>query len=84
MAFIQITYIVVLTILRPFDRTENNLIEIINENIIFGMLIFLIWLSKGTDWTSFRTKVFNGIVFGNSIIITTVMMSKYSLFYSNT
>ena len=73
MAVIQVVYVVFIIIIRPFDRPENNLVEIANEMFYLGMILMLIWLDQREEWTKTRTKIFTGLVFGNSITITLIM-----------
>lgn len=73
---IQIIYFCIIIILRPFDRVENNLIEIINEIILMIMISFLVIFNMESEWTSLPTNSFLYIILANSMIITVVMIGE--------
>mmetsp|Transcript_5463 Transcript_5463/g.4647 ORF Transcript_5463/g.4647 Transcript_5463/m.4647 type:complete len:85 (-) Transcript_5463:286-540(-) len=76
---IQIMYLIFIIITRPFSRQENNLVEIANEIFYLILIILCVWLNESEEWNSFNTKAFNGVVFGNSISITMIMMSTFMI-----
>ena len=76
---IQIVYLCVIVFLHPFERIENNLIEIINEFIFLIMISFLIIFNTKNEWTSFSKNAFTYIILSNSIIVTIVMLGENML-----
>ncbi|CAI2386961.1 unnamed protein product [Moneuplotes crassus] len=74
MLIIQFVYLMFLMTIRPFDRAENNMIEIVNEIIYSLMLSVMIVCDKEGDWSGEVTNAFCGIILFNSLIITFIMM----------
>ncbi|CAI2379798.1 unnamed protein product [Moneuplotes crassus] len=71
---LQLSYFIIIILLKPFDRVENNIIEMINE-VIFTLLIGIcIIFDQDQEWTSLPTNLFNYTILSNSIIITLVMI----------
>ena len=63
--------------MRPFERTENNLIEIINELIFLTMITIIVPFDEKKDWEGKVKSVYTSIILSNSLIITIIMISKY-------
>ena len=63
--------------MRPFERTENNLIEIINELIFLTMITIIVPFDDKKDWEGKVKSVYTSIILSNSLIITVIMISKY-------
>ncbi|CAI2373398.1 unnamed protein product [Moneuplotes crassus] len=71
---VQIVYLVALAVIRPFDRLENNLIELVNEVIYTSMLSIMIACNREEEWSGSITSIFCGIILFNSLIITFIMI----------
>ena len=78
MLFIQVIYYVHILIARPFDRKENNLVEIVNETIYLVMITIIVAFDKSSEWSDTIKTVYGGIIMGNSAIITVIMIGIYS------
>jgi hypothetical protein len=76
MAFIQIIYLAYIIMLRPFDNLSNNIIEIINEIFYLVLIILLFYLTEESIWTDFASKVYLGIIVGNTMLIGLVVLSN--------
>ncbi|CAI2365900.1 unnamed protein product [Moneuplotes crassus] len=74
MLVIQFFYLVALTIVRPFDRPENNIIELVNEVIYTSMISIMIACNSEEEWSGSITSIFCGIIMFNSLIITFIMI----------
>ena len=62
--------------MRPFQRTENNIIEITNECIFMIMVAMIVYFDKEDEWSGSIKQAFTGLIFGNSLIITLIMIGK--------
>ena len=62
--------------MRPFERTENNLIEIINEIIFLTMISIIALYDEKKDWEGKIKSAYTSIILSNSLIITVIMISK--------
>ncbi|CAI2381146.1 unnamed protein product [Moneuplotes crassus] len=74
MMTVQILFVLSLVILRPFDRPENNMIEIVNEIIYTSLLSIMIVCDKVDEWSSTVTSIFCYIILANSLVITFIMI----------
>ena len=74
--FVQVVYFTSIVILRPFDRTEGNVIEIVNEAIFSTLVSLIVWLDVEEDWSGLKNSVYIGLIMSNSLIITLIMMGK--------
>ncbi|CAI2371646.1 unnamed protein product [Moneuplotes crassus] len=74
MMVVQILFVLSLVTLRPFDRPENNLIEIVNEIIYTTLLSIMIICDKVDEWSSTVTNIFCYIILANSLVITFIMI----------
>ncbi|CAI2380327.1 unnamed protein product [Moneuplotes crassus] len=74
MMVVQIFFVLSLVTLRPFDRPENNLIEIVNEIIYTTLLSIMIICDKVDEWSSTVTNIFCYIILANSLVITFIMI----------
>ncbi|CAI2368117.1 unnamed protein product [Moneuplotes crassus] len=72
---IQTLYFLLLMLIRPFTRPENNIIEIVNELIFLTLSFFLCLFNSESKWTPTVTKAFSFIILSNSLIITLIMIS---------
>ena len=79
MVAIQVAYIVYLVVLRPYEETKGNIIEILNE-IYFAILLFvLIFLNTQSDWNSVNTSIYMWALVSNTIVAFLVVLGKYML-----
>ncbi|CAI2384244.1 unnamed protein product [Moneuplotes crassus] len=78
---VQIVHLAVLAVIRPFDRLENNLIELVNEVIYTPMLSIMIACNREEEWSGSITSIFCGIILFNSLIITFIMIYKSSCLF---
>jgi len=62
--------------MRPFERIENNLIEIINELIFLTMITIIVPFDEKKEWEGKVKSVYTAIILSNSLIITVIMISK--------
>ena len=74
--WIQILYICLLLILRPFSTTKSNIIEIFNEWIFFGLLSTLIFLNTEDNWTPTKARAYIWIMWANSFIVLMVILAN--------
>ena len=73
---VQVCYLICLVIIRPFDRVENNLIEIVNEIIYSLMIWMLVKYNTEEEWKPLTGTIFTGIIMSNSLMITLIMFGK--------
>ncbi|CAI2375827.1 unnamed protein product [Moneuplotes crassus] len=71
---IQILYFLFMIFARPFEKVENNIIEIVNEFIFLTLSFFLCVFNSESEWTPTVTKTFSFIILSNSLIITFIIL----------
>lgn len=77
MAIIQTFYVAYIVALRPFDKVANNIIEVVNEVLYLVLIVLLFHLTKEIKWTDFASRVYLGIIVGNTLIIGIVVFSRH-------
>jgi len=76
-ATIQGFYFSALVLIRPFEKTENNIIEMVNEIIYSTLVIICVFLDTKKEWSSTMNTVYTRIILSNSMLITVIMISKH-------
>ena len=78
--WLQLIYLIYLIILRPFDETKSNIIEIMNELYFTGLLGCLIRYNTEARWNHFSTTLYISILLSNSIANVIITLSKLNNF----
>ena len=76
---LQIIYLVILTILRPFEEVKWNLIEILNEIYFIILFGWLLHFNTEEIWSYFYKATYIYLLASNGIIITTIIISNLFL-----
>ena len=77
LSIIQIGYLTIIVILRPFNFTKNNIIEITNEWYYLFLLFFLIFFNADTNWNSSIISLYSWILISNSIFIFIIVTGNF-------
>ena len=73
---IQISYLIYLLAVRPFESIRDNLIEILNELIILFISLILTIYSSESAWTgSIDSIVINTSLFNNIMILVIIVLA---------
>ena len=75
---LQVIYLVFLIILRPFEETKCNLIDILNEIYFTFLFSCLIYLDTEIKWKSCYIKIYLSIIFSNNLGSISIIISKLS------
>ena len=81
LSIIQIGYLTIIVILRPFNFTKNNIIEITNEWYYLFLLSFLIFFNADTNWNSSIISLYSWILITNSIFIFIIVTGNFAYKY---
>lgn len=76
---IQVIYLALVALLRPFELFQNNLIAILQELHLLGEMTFLLIMNEGSDWSATGRGWFMGTLILNSLIAFTVMACDISV-----
>lgn len=76
MAGIQVFYTCILT-LRPYERFQSNLIEILNEMFYCVLVGGLLKYNQESEWSVLIADVYIWVMMGNNAIIAFIMTGKY-------
>ena len=71
---IQLVYTVIITWLRPFESSKDNLIEIVNEIIFLLFSASLVRLNKSSHWGKALERVFMYLLVANTVIVTGILL----------
>ena len=69
-------YIAILAITRPFEKTEQNIVELINEIFYFLFVSIMLGLDTEEKWEGTPTKAYLALMTANSLVIALVLFSK--------
>ena len=61
-SFLQLTYFVVISLIRPFEQIKDNLIEIINEVFFLYFICWLIPFKSEKDWNESKTDTYYSFI----------------------
>ena len=76
LSLIQFFYILSLLYLRPYEETNGNLIEILNE-IYFGFLVlFLTIINTEDKWNSTKTNTYMWVLVSNTLVVLVIVSGK--------
>ena len=73
---IQFCFAIYTAFLRPNKKMKANIIETLNEVYFFVCLLWLVFLNKKEDWSSFKISLYVWMIVSNSIIVLLIIMSK--------
>ena len=73
---IQISYIVYLVKVRPFEEIRNNFIEVINEIYFTVLLGSLYYLNSKEKWTTTYSNIYVWIIWSNNLLILVIAWGK--------
>ena len=83
MIVIQIVYLWIITVLRPFQEFKNNLIAIINEVYYFVLIILLIHFNSSEKWNDVAATAYMYLIMSNSLTIILILAGKFISFPSH-
>ena len=76
LAGIQVFYFITIAIVRPYDETQANMIDIINEFVFLILLTSLIFYNTVDDWTITVAYIYMQILVMNSVIDFLIVQGK--------
>ena len=76
LVFLELLYIINFIIIRPFKSVKNNIIEVMNEFIFFGLACTLFHFNKQSEWTNTMILIFILIVTASNLISAFIHISK--------
>ena len=76
LAGIQVFYFITIAIVRPYDETQANMIDIINEFVFLILLTALIFYNTVDDWTITVAYIYMQILVMNSVIDFLIVQGK--------
>ena len=76
LSLLQLWYLILLIIVRPFESKKNNIIELCNEIYFILLLSSLIHFNSEKDWSSQITQIYMWIMASNSFVTFLIIMSK--------
>lgn len=76
---LQIAYLIVISIMRPFNLFKNNLVETINEVFLLGWVCFFFGIDEESKWSFSKQYVFLVIMTANTLSVCAIIIGKYLL-----
>ncbi|CAI2371551.1 unnamed protein product [Moneuplotes crassus] len=70
----QLAYFGTLIYLRPFEELQDNIIELVNELFLIGVICYLFAMTSGDKWTNSATSWFMIILTINCLIVLAIMI----------
>ena len=77
-AAIQLTFLIVHTVIRPFKHKRHNFIKIVNEIIYFLLCWYLNYFNKLGRWNSISENIFIYSIVSNSIAMLCIALCKFN------
>jgi len=72
-AFIHLIYTIFFITVRPFEKTKDNIIEILNQTTFFVLALPLIYLEKENDWKDSYEEIYLAILMTSPMISSIVI-----------
>ena len=66
---LQTDYIAYTTFVRSFEKTKDQVVEVLNEVVFFALMILLVKLDSQSKWTSIAVYLYIGIIFSQIFIL---------------
>lgn len=73
---VQFSYLLFMFYLRPFEKLEDNIVELTNEVFFTFLLTALSHLNTEEKWTKRATDNYLYVLMGNNIVIAAILLSK--------
>ena len=67
---LQTDYIAYTSFVRSFEKTKDQVVEVLNEIVYFVLILFLIKFDSEPKWTSFTVYLYIGIIFTQLLILS--------------
>ena len=77
----QVIYLVIITIIRPFEETKDNFIKISNEWFYLLLISLLSHFNTPDRWTETVQYIYLYIIIANSFTIISIIISKLTINY---
>ncbi|CAI2381048.1 unnamed protein product [Moneuplotes crassus] len=71
-SLVNILYGSYLLIVRPFEKSQDNMIEMVNQILFCSLTVPLSWLNTKSDWSSFYESYYISIVMTASVICSII------------
>ena len=79
MILIQLIYLIIVLILRPFDDFINNLITILNEIYYLVLICMLVYFNNPDRWTDTIATIYMYLIMSNSAIIILILVGNFNI-----
>ena len=73
---LQIIYLIMLLILRPFEGLKDNIVEIINEVFFSYFFCWLLHFNSEDAWSSTTTDIYLALLWSNNFIVFCIVLSN--------
>ena len=80
MLVMQIIYFALITWIRPYTSTKDNILEIINESFYLLLIAFLIHYNSDERWTKSAESAYFWLIIANSICVILIIIGMYFLY----
>jgi hypothetical protein len=77
MLLVESVIFVYLLTSRPFETSQDFILEIVNEVIFLSLISFLFFINQPEDWNELNETIFMYIFTSNNLLITVVLFGKY-------
>jgi len=67
----------ILIVVRPYQRLQDNLIELTNQMVFMILVVFLFFLNQPQHWDALWESVVMMIVTANNLIVVLILFSEY-------
>ena len=66
---IQISYFILIILIRPFVKITNNIVEIVNEAMMTTLILMLLYFNEPSRWNQTIEKAMMDLMMYNSILV---------------
>ena len=77
---VQACYLAWIILVRPFDKTESNLIQIWNETIFLILASYLIFINNDEKWTKTAETIYIQIITNSVFVVFLIVFGKSQAF----
>ena len=71
---IQAPYFVLIITIKPFTDIVNNIVEIVNEILLTGLLSMLLYYNQSSRWDNRIEEVFVYFILSNSVLVSIIFL----------
>ena len=77
--FLQLAYLIYMIVLRPFETSKSNIIEIMNEIYFIFLLGWILYFNSESTWNDRASTIYISVLLSNNVFAFIIIWGKQSV-----